>query len=274
MAVTKLQNLVNPAVYADMVEKKLVDAMRFAPLATIDYTLVGVPGATIYLPAFSYIGDAAEVAEGSEITPAQLTASSVSATIHKIAKAVEITDEAVLSGMGNPLEEAVDQTVLAIASKEDNDMLAVLAYIASDMTHGTSSAVTPADLSNALELFGEDIDGQKVAVVSPRLYTALRNTKEWLPASEIAADRMIKGAVGEAYGCQVIVSNKLKNANAANEVAYIVKPGALRLFLKRETNVEVDRNILKKETIIATDKHGVCYLYDASKAIKIAKSAG
>ena len=50
MATTMLNNLVNPQVMADLVDKKLVDAMRFAPLATIDYTLQGVPGDTVTLP--------------------------------------------------------------------------------------------------------------------------------------------------------------------------------------------------------------------------------
>lgn len=53
MSLTKLTNLVNPQVMADIIEKKLVDAMKFAPLATIDNTLQGQAGDTITLPSFS-----------------------------------------------------------------------------------------------------------------------------------------------------------------------------------------------------------------------------
>jgi N4-gp56 family major capsid protein len=87
------------------------------------------------------------------------------------------------------------------------------------MTHeaASSGAIQPSDINDALELFGEDIDnGEKVLVVSPSLATALRNAKGWLPASEIAADRMVKGAIGEAFGCQVIISNKLKKADGTD----------------------------------------------------------
>ena len=274
MALTNLSNLINPEVLADMVEKKLHDLIRFAPLAEIDNTLVGQPGDTLTLPSYSYIGDAEVLGEGSTLTPVALQTASTTVTVHKVARGIELSDEAILSGYGDPFGQATMQIATAIANKVDNEMLAVLGSIASTMTYETAStttAVAPSDISAALELFGEDIDvGEKVVIVSPRLYTAIRNTNStWLPASEIAAERLIKGAVGEIYGCQVIVSNKLKGDNAVDEVAYIVKPGALRVIMKRDTLIETDRNILKFTNVITGSKHEVCYLYDASKAIKI-----
>lgn len=270
---TLLNNLVDPEVMGDLVEKKLVDAMKFAPLATIDNTLVGVPGSTITLPAYQYIGDASVLAENSELSLATLVASTVSVAIHKIAQGVELTDEAVLSGYGDPIGEAVDQITLAIAAGTDNAVLGVLGSIASTMTYETSaSTVDPADtdIADALELFGEDIDGVKVVLVAPAVYTAMRkNTNTWVPASEVAAEIAVRGIVGEYQGCQVMVSNKLKTSKNI----YIVKPGALRIFLKRGTFIETDRDILKFSTVITGSKHFAAYLYDASKAIKITAKA-
>ena len=277
MALTKLANLINPEVLADLVEKKLHDLIRFAPLAEVDNTLVGRPGDTLTLPSYSYIGDAEVLGEGSTLTPASLNAGTVSVTVAKIAKGVQLSDEAILSGYGDPMGQAAMQIATAIANKTDNQMLDVLKAITAPMvfeTTSTTAAIVPADISSALELFGEDIDvGEKVVVVSPGLYTKIRNTTAWLPASEISADRLIVGAVGEAYGCQIIVSNKLKAANAYDEEAYIVKPGALRLIMKRDTLVESDRNILDFTNVITGSKHAACYLYDASKAIRIKKKA-
>lgn len=274
MATTMLENLVNPQVMADLVEKKLHDLIRFLPLAEVDSTLAGKPGDTLYLPSYSYIGDASTLGEGSTLTPVSLNAATVSVGVHKLAQGVELTDEAVLSGYGDPMGQAAMQVATAIANGVDNEMLAVLNGITGTMVYTTSastSAIAPADINAALEKFGEDIDqGERVILVSPRLYTAIRNTNStWLPASEIAADRIIRGAVGEIYGCQVIVSNKLKAAQATAENAYIVKPGALRLILKRDTLVETDRDILKFCTVITGSKHEACYLYDASKAVKM-----
>lgn len=278
MALTMLSNLINPEVLADMVEKKLHDLIRFAPLAQIDNTLVGQPGDTLTLPSYSYIGDAEVLAEGSSLTPVSLNTTSVTVTVAKIARGVQLTDEAILSGYGDPFGQATTQVATAIANKVDNQMLAVLAAISGTMVYATSTsttAIAPADISNALELFGEDIDvGEKVVLVSPGLYTKIRNTTAWLPASEISAERLIAGAVGEIYGCQIIVSNKLKDADHDyDEEAYIVKPGALRLIMKRDTLIETDRNILNFTTVITGSKHEVCYLYDGSKAIRIKKHA-
>ena len=215
MALTPLANLINPEVLSDMVEKKLHDLIRFAPLAEIDNTLVGQPGDTLTLPSYSYIGDAEVLGEGSTLTPVSLTTASVSVTVAKIARGVQLTDEAILSGYGDPFGQATMQIATAIANKVDNEMLSALAGISGTMVYATSTSTTaiePADISDALELFGEDIDvGEKVVVVSPKLYNKIRKTTAWLPASEISAERIIAGAVGEIYGCQIIVSNNFIN---------------------------------------------------------------
>ena len=92
MAQTLLANLVNPEVLSPMIEKKLTDYMKFAPLATIDTTLVGQPGNTVTLPYFNYIGDAAVLNEGVSLTPSLLSTGTTNVTIEKIAKGVELTD--------------------------------------------------------------------------------------------------------------------------------------------------------------------------------------
>ena len=269
---TLLTNLVNPQVMADLIDKKLVDLMRFAPLAVIDTTLQGRPGNTISLPAYSYIGDASTVSEGADIGISQLIEAAATATIHKIGNGVQITDEAVLSGYGDPLGEATKQLALSIASQVDNEFIGVLNAITSPMVHtaGTPGTLAFGDIADALELFGEDIeDGSaRVLVVSPKQYTNLRKTTGWLPASDVSAGLAIKGVVGMVQGCQVLVSNKLKEASN-KENAYIVKPGALRLFMKRGVLVESDRDIVNKSTVITADSHFAPYLYDASKAVKI-----
>lgn len=167
---------------------------------------------------------------------------------------------------------------MSMADKVDIDLLGILGNIASTMTYTTAastSAIAVPDISNALELFGEDIDGQKVLLASPKLYTAIRNTKDWAPASEFAADALVRGSVGQIFGCNVIVTNRLKGdaGTGLDENAYIVKPGALRLFLKRDSLVEADRDILKRINVITVTKHYAAYLYNAANAIKLAVHA-
>jgi N4-gp56 family major capsid protein len=53
------------------------------------------------------------------------------------------------------------------------------------------------------------------------------------------------------------------------DTAYIVKPGALRIYMKRDTLVEVDRDIISQTNFIVGSKLFAPYVYDESKIIKI-----
>lgn len=267
MATTLLTNLLDPQVVADFIDEKLTDKMVFAPLADVDTLLEGRPGSTVLMPQWSYIGAASTVNENEAISLTSMNQTWASVQIHKIAKGTEFTDEAALSGAGDIASEAGYQLVLAIADGLDKELLTVLESIGADMTQSYASGSLFADAVNdALEKFGEDIDdGAKVLLVSPADATSLRKASDWLPASEIAADRMVRGAIGEIYGCQVIITNRLRSKSEA----FIVKPGALRLFLKRDTLVETARDIVYKRTTATADKHFACYLYDENKAVKI-----
>ena len=121
-----LANLVNPEVMADMISATLPKQIKFSPIAKIDTTLVGRPGDTVTVPKYAYIGDAADVAEGEAMDPTQLTTSTTTVAVKKAGKAVELTDESVLSGYGDPVGEATRQLTMAIAAKVDNDCLAAL----------------------------------------------------------------------------------------------------------------------------------------------------
>lgn len=260
---TLLANLVDPEVIADLMDKKLIDAIKFAPLAVVDTTLQGRPGDTITIPSYNYIGQAAVTAEGVDITINQLTQSTTKATIHKVANGVQITDESVLSGYGDPIGEAATQLAISIADKIDAEFLASLGT--ATLTHVADGAVIDAeDIADALTLFGEDIDGDKVVLVDATTYAGLRKSTTWMPASDIAAEVLLRGVVGEVQGCQVVVTNRIKDGSV-----YIVKPGALALYLKRDTMVESDRDIINKSTVLTADKHEVTALRDSSKVIKI-----
>ena len=114
---TKLADLLNPQVLADYVDSKLIYNIVFAPLATIDDTLVGNPGDTLTVPVWNYIGDADDLVEASAISTVKLTGSHASVTVKEAGKGVEISDKAILSAYGDPVGEIGSQLVKSIASK-------------------------------------------------------------------------------------------------------------------------------------------------------------
>ncbi|WP_430483169.1 N4-gp56 family major capsid protein [Rossellomorea marisflavi] len=270
MALTKLENLINPQVMQDMISAELPNAIKFLPLADVDYTLQGQPGNTVTVPKFNYIGDATVVAEGEPIDLTQLTTSTDQATVRKVAKGGTISDESALSGLGNPIGATVEQILKSIAAGIDNE---VLAAVASAPLSYQGNAFDIDTIDNAIALFNDENDevGAMVLFVNSKDALKLRKAagQDWTRASELGDQILIKGTFGELLGAQVVRSNKLEEGTA-----YLVKRGALKLYMKRDASVEKDRNIVTKETVVTGDQHFAAHLYDESKVIKISVSAG
>lgn len=266
---TKLEQMVNPEVMASMVSARLEAEIKFAPLATVDTTLQGSAGDTVTLPKYAYIGDATDVGEGEAIPLEQMATSTTKVTVKKAGRGVELTDESMLSGYGDPLGEATNQLGMAIANKIDNDVLDTLDKIGAVMTVGDGTTVLGAAVvADALVKFGENIDGEKVLLIAPAQLAQLRNSEDWLKATDIGVDILIKGTVGMIHGCQVVLSNKIKAVNGVY-TNYIIKPGALAIYLKRDIAIENDRDIVHKTTVITADKHYTTHIADDTKAIKV-----
>ena len=265
---TKLENLINPEVMGDIISAELPKAIKFSPVAKIDTTLEGRAGNTITVPKYEYIGDAEDVAEGVAMGTVVLTATSQQATVKKVGKAVQLTDESVLSGLGNPIDEAISQLKKSIASKIDNDILEALK--GGDLQVGTGTANFSVKLvSDALDAFeDEGLDERKFLFVNPKHLGVLRASDEFNRASDLGDKVLMTGAVGMIYGCEVIPTRKIE----AEEGVYnliLAKEGAVAIYLKKDVEVESDRDILSKTTTLSADEHYVAVLHDNSKVCRI-----
>lgn len=272
---TKLATMVNPEVMADMVSAKLPKLIKFTPLAYVETALQGQPGNTLTVPAWEYAGDATEVGEGQAISPDQLTTKKTTMTIKKAAKGYEITDEALLSGLGDPLGQATYQLGLAISNKIDDDLVAV-AKTATQ--HITETPTTLAAIDKALEIFEDEEDAQYVAIINPKDAIKLKTdvAKEWTKGSELGADMVVSGTFGEVAGVQIVRSKKVdegkgfivKVSPSQTQTDDANKYGAFVIMLKRDVAIETDRDILKKTTVITGDEHYGVYLYDPTRVVK------
>lgn len=272
---TKLATMVNPEVMADMVSAKLPKLIKFTPLAYVETALQGQPGNTLTVPAWEYAGDATEVGEGQAISPDQLTTKKTTMTIKKAAKGYEITDEALLSGLGDPLGQATYQLGLAIANKIDDDLVAV-AKTATQ--HITETPTTLAAIDKALEIFEDEEDARYVAIINPKDATKLKTAvaKEWTKGSELGVDMVVSGTFGEVAGVQIVRSKKVdegkgfivKVSPSQTQTDDANKYGAFVIMLKRDVAIETDRDILKKTTVITGDEHYGVYLYDPTRVVK------
>ena len=260
---TKLAQLIDPEVMADIVSASLANAIRFTPIAQVLTNLQGRPGSTLSFPSFVYIGEAADVAEGAPIPLDQLSASETSVAIKKAAKGVEITDEAILSGLGDPIGEANKQLALSIAAKVDADLL--VAAQTATQTAGVAFNGTVATLQTGLDIFNDEDDEPVILVVNPKDAAKLRTDAQtnFLAGSEIGANALINGTYGEVLGVQIVRSRKVLEG-----APLLIKAGALALVMKRAVQVEADRDIVTKTTVITADEHYAAYLYNPAKVVK------
>lgn len=269
---TKLTNMVNPQVLGAMISARLPKAIKFTQIAKVDNTLVGVPGSEITLPSFNYIGAAEDVAEGVAVTPSVMSTSTKKAMIKKVAKAVDLTDEAKLSGYGDPVAERAAQLAKSIADKVDNDILAALS--------GATLTVTDAKQINydgivaAVDKLAEEDAQEKVLFVAPSQISLIRKDKDFTDKTKYGNDVMMTGEIGEICGCRVVVSKKISDAGATIDNFIVCLNAdeeelpAVSLFMKRDIQAGVQPDLLSGKEVMVANKHYAVALTNESKVVK------
>ena len=275
MATTMIADLINPQVMADMISAKIESKIVVAPFAKVDTSLVGVPGNTITVPQYAYIGDAEDIAEGIAAETVKLSTTTSTVTVKKAMKAVELTDEAILSGYGNPVGETNNQIAKSIASKVDADAMAALQG-AQLIYDGSASVIKYTGVVDAIDMFDEEVNTEKVIFVHPKQVTQLRKDSDFISADKYPGNVVMTGEIGKIANAHVVPSKKVKD-DGTNYLCPIVKLNgdaetedeapALTVYLKRDTNVETDRVSLARKTDISADKHYAVALSNTSKVV-------
>lgn len=211
MAVTMLNNLINPEVMGAMIDAKITAQLKLTPYAKVDTTLVGVPGDTKTVPCWNYIGDAEDVAEGAEVGLTTMKASSTKFAVKKAMKAVGITQEAVNSGLGNPIAQAETQLAKSIASKADSDVLDAVYTAKNVYSPSTLAAIAYGGIVDAVAKFEDEEDGiDKVLFIHPAQEATLLKDSDFLSADKFTAGVAVNGAIGKIAGAWVKKSKKVR----------------------------------------------------------------
>lgn len=270
---TQLEQMIDPQVLTDMISAELPKAIRFSAIAPIDTTLENRPGSTVTVPRYEYIGDAKDVAEGEAIDYAQLKASTDTFTVKKAGIGVNLTDEAVLSGYGDPVGEAQKQITMSIASKIDNDIVATATKARLQLA---SADFTKLDFIDQIEAafaddtnprnFEVDDTARGVIFMNPKDVNKVRKaaTVDWTRSSDLGDNIIISGVFGEVLGWQFMRSRKVPAGSAV-----VAKPGAMKTYLKRGINAETGRDMDNKSTKFNADEHYGVAIYDDTKLLVI-----
>lgn len=218
-------------------------------------------GDVITVPKTAYIGDAETVEAGELIPVSDFTQSTDQVTVAKYGKAVSFTQEEVNNAYGDVRAEAENQLSIAVNKGIEGALFNQLKAINGAMKHteSTKSALDVEVIADALVKFGEDLDGEKYLFVSPAQFANLRKDDNFVLKANDKVD-----SVGEIYGCTVVVSERVDSKEA-----FIVKPEALGIYIKKDAEVEVDKDISNQTYLVVGTVHAGVHLRNEQGAIKI-----
>lgn len=286
-AVTKLKDIINPEVMANMIEAKIEAQCKITPYARVNTDLQGVPGDTLTVPSWNYIGDAEdfdpETASdtNAEMDVTKLTASTTKFTVKCAGKSVGILQTAINSGLGDPVGQANLQLAKSIVNKIDNDVMDA-AYTCSNIYEPEPGAeIGYAGIVDAVAKFEDEEDGvDKVLFIHPNQEATLLKDPDFLSADKFTAGVAVNGAIGKIAGCWVKKSLKIQDDGTAwKNVIIKTEPDsseteytedelpALTIFLKKDTQVDHEWFPKKQRHDITAAKYYGVALTNAAKVI-------
>ena len=206
---TKLADLINPEVMADMISAKIVKKLKMTPFVKVDTTLQGRAGDTITVPKFLYTGDCKEVAEGEAIPVRKLGVTSEKYTIKKVGDGIQYSDEAVLSAHGNIVGEGNSQLATSVAEKIENDIM--VEALKSRNVYVSNKVLNYTSIVNAVDLFDEEEESDKIMFVAPKQATHLRLDSDFIDKSKYGNDVMMTGEIGMVSGTRIVKSKRVRS---------------------------------------------------------------
>lgn len=268
---TTTADLIIPEVWSDALAPVVLGKSVWVNLATVDDELSGRPGERVHFPKYDYIGDADDLTEGVAMDTTKLSMTDSWAVIKEAGKAVELTDSAKLSAIGDPSNQARVQIALAVSRKIDTDLRAAALYTHTNGGAGddepTTAPLSVADadapfswrrFTQATMLLGDEYDPAELAgvVITSTQHAQLMLDPNFLSTDKFGAGAVIlRGQVGRIGTVPIFVSDKGVAANATTHVAVLIRKGALALKYKRRPIVETGRDILKRTDVVTTNVH-------------------
>lgn len=274
MAVTLVDDLIDPEVMARMISGGIPRALRVSPFATVNSDLQGRPGTTITVPRYGYIGAAETVPENSEITSVSLSVTTEEYTVAKAAKGVTLTDEAVLSGFGDPVGQTTRQLQDSLADKIDRDALDALQEASRHFEDTAGGVLGYRPLVRAIREFQDEFNQEKVMFIAPDQANTLLLDDDFLSADKYQSGVMVRGEVGRIANTRMVVTPLIEAVAGTftNPIVKLNQGGvdelaALTIYLKRSAVVETEREAKFRRTFISADQHYVSALTNDDRVI-------
>ena len=256
MANTVFDNKVIEAVAKDLLTTKV----NTRSLMTVDNELAQEAGMTKTINLYTYTGTAEEVAAGKGNTNrGSIAYVGKDYTVKMVQQAFDYQDEDFMK----------DNTIV------DNGLIGATQVMTNKMTADFIAECGKATIAHTTTDFNYDaiVDGiaklniedeSKLFVIIPTAWKAdLRKDPDYVAAR--MGEVVYNGQVGTVCGLPVIATNALTDA------AYVMSAEAIKLFMKKDVEVEQDRDADTRTNSIYLRSAYLVALVDATKICKISK---
>ena len=258
MANTVYENSVIEAKAKDL----LTTAVNTRNLMTVDTELTQNAGMTKTINVYTYSGEAEELGNGEGNTNrGSIAFVGKDYDVKLVQQAFDYTDE----------EFMKDNTIV------DNMLKGASQVMVNKMTSDFTAELEKATLSQEAATFGYDVivdaiselnveDESGLFIVIPNEWKAdLRKDEDYKSARQ--GEVIYNGQVGAIAGIPVIATKALSDA------AYVMSKEAVKLFMKKDVEVEPERDADTRTNSYYLRMAYVCALVDATQICKITKTA-
>lgn len=261
MANTVYNNKVIEAKAKDL----LTTTLNTRSLMTIDDSLTQEAGMTKTINVYTYKGEAEELAAGVGNTASKR--GNISYTPHDynvklVQQAFDYTDEDFMKD-NTIVDNMLKGANQVMANKMTSDFLAECGN--ATLTSTFASVLTYDAIVDAISVLNLE-DESEVFIIIPNTWkAALRKDDDYVAAR--MGEVVYNGQVGTVAGIPVIASKALTDA------AYIMTKEAVKLLMKKDIEVEQDRNKDTRTNSVYIRAAYVCALEDATKIVKVSKAS-
>lgn len=257
-------------VYANkVIEAKAKDILTTAinarNLMTVDTDLTQTAGMTKTINLYTYTGTAEEVAAGAGNTNrGSIAYVGSDYTVKMVQQAFDYLDEDFMKD-DTIVQNGVKGASQVMANKMAADFVAEAKKATLTQTFAKGAALSYDTIVDAISKINVEDESGLFVVIPNAWKAALRKDEDYKSAR--MGEVIYSGQVGTICGIPVIATKAL------TDTAFVMTKEAVKLFMKKDVEVEQDRDADKRKNSIYLRTAYVVALVDATKICKIAQAA-
>lgn len=261
MANTVYENFVLESKFTDLLNTKL----NTRSLMAIDTSLAENAGMKKVINVYTYAGTVEELAMGEANTVrGAISFEPVEYEVNVSQQVFDYFDEQFMQDP-NVVEAGMTGASQTMVNDMNNKFFGELAKATVEQEYALGAAISYDTVVDAIAKMNLEDETALMLIIGLDSKAALRKDPDFM-ASKMG-EILYTGQIGTISGIPVVVSKKV-----AEGEAYVMERGAIKLFVKKESEIEQERDAERRENTVIMRKVALVALVDATKVVKIVEA--